>query len=569
MPGWERRRELEHEVEVALSGARDGLLRSAAESSSLDFKEEAGRRTRTGELEPGRPENQGAATKLADEVACFANSPGGGVILLGVADKTGEVVGTELDVDWLRHRIYRAVDVAPDIVEHAVDGQRVLALYVEEAVEPVENTQGAIRWRIGRNCEPVDRASWWARRQLQQGADSMAARSSATSADVSSFSLERVRRILGADRTEPDSALLMRLGATQSDGHLTQAAALLLTSQPQALIDLTVLDVPGGMVLNHIEPEPGLSMLEQIDVIERACDVANTGVTLGQEFAHQIVRRVPVLAIREAILNGMIHRDWNTRRPTEVRWIDTDSTLLIRSPGGFTGGVTADNLLTHRHPRHPALADLFRALGLVEKQGLGVDRMYTAMIRLGHRPPQVVETPGPHVECQLVGGAPHTPVMALMNHIRPEARQRDVRIVILVDALMRKPFLTDAQAAVILQADALSVKGAFDAASQTTIAGAPLIRRYKDVWILGHATFDYALRAHDPQRADPVMAYAGSEELAATVQDWLTVHEAISTGDLMELTRASRTTAQRALAGLEGRLVRRTGAGRSTRFVRV
>lgn len=564
--GRARRVELEALVTRALDSVRDGFLTVFDESASLDFKEEAGRRTRTGELEPGEAENPTAATKLADEVACFANTPGGGVLVLGIDGKTAEVLGTELDAEWLRHRIYRAVDVAPDIVEHSAGGQRLLTLYVAETVEPVENTHGAIRWRVGDTCEPVDRAQWWAHRRRRQGADPMSEPSSSTLTDVPRSTIERLRRIIGADSTETDRDLLHRIGALNTDGLLTQAAETLFVPPGRALIELTILDVEGGNVLNRIAPEPQLPLLEQVEVIERASEIVDDQITLGEGFAQESVRRVPMQAVREAILNGVIHRDWDSRRPTEARWIEADSTLTVRSPGGFTGGVNELNVLTHRHPRHPALADLFRVLALVEKQGLGVDRMYTAMITLGHRPPRVVETPGPYVLCELVGGRPHVPILTLMRHIRPEARQRDVRIVLIVDALLHRPFLTDASAAVLLQTDVLSARGAFDAARQTTIADTPLVRRYKDVWVFGPAAFDHALHARDATRVIPAMSYAGPTALADTVQLWLEEHDMITSGDLMELTGVSRATAQRTLSDLEGHTLRREGAGRSTRF---
>lgn len=75
-------------------------------------------------------------------------------------DRSGRVIGTELDVDWLRDRIYRGVGVAPDIVAEQVEGLRILVIYVTEAREPVEGTGGRIRWRIADHCQPIDRARW-------------------------------------------------------------------------------------------------------------------------------------------------------------------------------------------------------------------------------------------------------------------------------------------------------------------------------------------------------------------------------------------------------------------------
>jgi hypothetical protein len=70
----------------------------------VDSKEEPGRRVPAGVILPGANENEEAA-KIAAEMACFANTPGGGALILGVADK-GERVGTAIDADWPRHRLY-------------------------------------------------------------------------------------------------------------------------------------------------------------------------------------------------------------------------------------------------------------------------------------------------------------------------------------------------------------------------------------------------------------------------------------------------------------------------------
>ena len=56
----------------------------------------------------------------------------------------------------------------------------------------------------------------------------------------------------------------------------------------------------------------------------------------------------------------------------------------VTSPGGFIGGVTAQNVL--RHPpvrRNPLLADVLQAIGLVNRAGLGVDRIYEELLLLG------------------------------------------------------------------------------------------------------------------------------------------------------------------------------------------
>ena len=273
--GLDRRDQLRSAVDAVLASERDGAITRTNETASIDFKEEAGRRNGPN-LEPGSTENPHAATKLANEVACMANSPGGGALIYGVEDGTGAVLGTELNIDWLCQRINQAIDVAPDIEERRVGGQRVLILYVAESREPVPDTSGRLRWRVGDSCKPVDRSEWWLHREQAREHDSMADRSTLTTDAVTAGAMALVRTDLQADDSETNADILRRIAALRSDGHLSQAARLTLTPARATLIDLTVLDVHGGAVTNRIEPTPSLSLLEQIDDVEQALTALNT-----------------------------------------------------------------------------------------------------------------------------------------------------------------------------------------------------------------------------------------------------------------------------------------------------
>ncbi|MDK4240653.1 hypothetical protein QPX19_03035 [Corynebacterium pseudodiphtheriticum] len=86
-----------------------------------------------------------------------------------------------------------------------------------------------------------------------------------------------------------------------------------------------------------------------------------------------------------------------------MHWIELDSTLIVRSLGSFPTAITSYSVLSNRAARYSASADLYQALGLVDKRSDGVDRMYQAMIALGHRPPMVEEIAAPFVETTRVG----------------------------------------------------------------------------------------------------------------------------------------------------------------------
>jgi len=101
--------------------------------------------------------------------------------------------------------------------------------------------------------------------------------------------------------------------------------------------------------------------------------------------------RVPVpnfdkRAFREAFVNALVHRDYSRLGAIHVQ-ID-DNGLSISNPGGFVEGVTLNNLLVVKpHPRNPLLADISKRLGISERTGRGIDRIYEGLLRYGRPAP--------------------------------------------------------------------------------------------------------------------------------------------------------------------------------------
>lgn len=87
-------------------------------------------------------------------------------------------------------------------------------------------------------------------------------------------------------------------------------------------------------------------------------------------------------AFREALANALTHRDYARLGAVQVQWREDE--LEIGSPGGFVEGVSLDNLLTIQpRPRNPRLADAFKRVGLAERTGRGVDRIFEGLVRTG------------------------------------------------------------------------------------------------------------------------------------------------------------------------------------------
>ena len=370
------------------------------ESQAIDIKEEAGRRDGPRIL-PGQPRSEAVAKQLAEEAACFANTRGGGVIIVGVDDATGSLIGAASEVDWLRTRLYQLTGskVAADIREASISGIRLLVITVPQAVEPVP-FNGKCRHRLDAACVPVTPTQLLAGLFAGAAADPSQRESAMAIDSVSDGALASVRRHLR--RIDPAKAsldrrdLMARLGLLHGDsGSLNLAGELLLGPRSTPALDYSHRRVPGGPSDERVH-EPGLSLLEELDLVEAAYTRHNPfqELTLGLSVVR--VHAIPIRSLREAVLNGVCHRDWNQPDPTVVEHIGDQ--LRVTSPGGLIGGVTAENIITHpSRPRYRALMNAVRQLGLVEQEGTGIDRMVADLIRIGGDPPLIVVSARPAV----------------------------------------------------------------------------------------------------------------------------------------------------------------------------
>ncbi len=464
----------------ALKLVDQGARAESAETELVDFKEEAGRRDRAGQVLLGQAQSQAVAEQLANEVACLANSPQGGALIVGVADD-GTRVSAASDRDWLRQRIHQRVDLAPVIEERFLgDGTRVLVLLVAAAREPVEDTKGRIRWRVGTSCAPVDRAQWWADRLARQGGDPLFCSTTKTISDLAPGTLVAFRRLLrDRDRAQlqelPDRELLSRLGVLLPSGQLTAAGVHFFCPAPRTVIEFLVMDVPGGNVISPVHDLAQLSLIEQLTEVETRIDAVNTGTVLTTGPRLESVPQIPGAAVRESLLNAIVHRDWFPTEPITVTWFQLDSRLDISSPGGFVGGINHRNVLSARYSRNPALADLARAMGLVEKQGVGVDRMYRDMVVLGHAPPAIREEFGPRIRTTLVGGRPLEAAQLVVERLLPVARRQDLRVPLIFYVFLRDGFATPHSVAEFMQVTEEEALDALKIASTCRISQAPFV----------------------------------------------------------------------------------------------
>jgi ATP-dependent DNA helicase RecG len=97
----------------------------------------------------------------------------------------------------------------------------------------------------------------------------------------------------------------------------------------------------------------------------------------------------PEVALREAIVNALAHRDYShfvRGCHTQVRMFA--DRLEVQNPGGLYGGVTVDELKEGQSTRNLLLVQLMEDLHLVENRGSGIDAMQDAMRKANLQPPR-------------------------------------------------------------------------------------------------------------------------------------------------------------------------------------
>ncbi len=448
---------------IRVEAARDALAKVVAgaragdvETQTVDFKVEVGTVDRNGGRRTIPARHEAAAAALANEVACLANSAGGGVLVVGVADDLSgreALVGTFLDTGWLKERIWSLT--TPNysgcfILEHVEQDARLYLIVVEPAFEEIR-AGGKLRARRGARC--IELTGDDARRFLEErrGYDWSAEPSGMRLSEADPGALDAAGRLFAqrhGSRPASDRELISRMRVLRGNGEdpvLTRAGALLLASFEPAIAwaQLLITDVEGKPARHDL-----LGHAPLIPFLEAAFrlldDVAFPVTPIVAGLTRRELRAVPQLAYREALVNAIMHRDYRIERQA-IYMVVTGSpgdTLKVRSPGGLPPRVRADRLLaTQSTPRNEALAHALWTIGVAERQGVGIKTMFHAMLRDGHDAPEIIEQAG-DLSVLLGGGTPDVGLRSFFDDLeaRDRAFERDPSVVIAIrDLLVRTP----------------------------------------------------------------------------------------------------------------------------------
>jgi ATP-dependent DNA helicase RecG len=394
---------------------------------------------------------------------------------------------------------------------------------------------------------------------------------------VDPLEVERLRRIVTTRRQEnalSAEELLVAIGAMSPDRRLT-VAGLLLCGQEEVLRQL----VPGHSAIflqmkSEVEYErrleEGKPLLALLDELRNAIEPHNRIYTLKFGLFYFEIPDYPVEVYREALLNAFTHRDYTLVSPVYVRLYP--ERLEISSPGGFVSDVSAENIVGHEPiSRNPYLAQVLQRIGLVERAGMGVRRMFQVLLAYGKEPP-VYEAGADYVRVTIRSGRGEGRLDETFARfvVRCQQEGRELRLpdLLILNWLKRNREVDLAEAKQIL---GRSDKEAYEVLNSMVNRG--LLEQFGEkkgrVYRLSkrvYARLRKSLSYHPFHRAESAYAEAAIlsylEELGGPPEERFITNEIVRT-----LLRVSPHQAGYILAGLvkKGRLVLK-GRGRSARY---
>ena len=424
---------IDQPLQAALKAICDGASAASHESETLDFKQD----DRTGD--------KATLNTVTHASICFANALGGRVVL-GVADKLGgpeAFVGTKLSVDAVKQRIWETSEpgLTVDVEDAEFRGTRLLIVRVPESSQIHADSSGRAPRRIATQCRNMTPQEQERLREDRRGVDWSVRPSPREPGDVSSRAVEIALENLGRHRDPERRALarlapadlLSQLGAIRTDGRLTCAGETLFCPASDGSDRLVYIykETPGGEPVDVQRFDgPLIEAFESVPTLVQARRrLEPITLSTGQQIQ---IEDFPHLAVREALSNAVLHRDYNLEGPVQV--VHSPEAFEVTSPGPLVAGVTDSNILTHESkPRNAALAKAGRILGMAEEVGAGVDRMYRELLSSGKDVP-VIDAAIDRVRVTFVGRSRSARIPAYVAQL-PKAEREDVDTLLVLTAL--------------------------------------------------------------------------------------------------------------------------------------
>lgn len=320
---------------------------------------------------------------ISKAVCAFANTKGGR-ILIGVKDDGTPIgVNGSRDSQEISDQLQKLRPMPRFLIEEIpIAKTKIISIEVEESTTLI-SSNNTVYIRVGTNNYPlsIDEVIEKSAESLRIFFDQIKTDIPASELDKELFLeyLKQRQKTRGVEFNGDvfETAVRLKVLVKKDKGlFLTNAGILCFSKDPQKYIGnstvrLTKFD-DNEMKTYSMQKEFSGTLQKIIKEIERFfIDNLNRtgGFTIG--FKRQEFLEYPLLALREAIINAVVHRNYFDA--AEIRIFIFPDRIEIKNPGSFPPGISVDN--PEHKPRNPYVAQYFFDLGLTEKYGSGIQKI--------------------------------------------------------------------------------------------------------------------------------------------------------------------------------------------------
>lgn len=332
---------------------------------------------------------------ICREVIAFANTRGG-IIYIGVQDD-GKISGIE-DADSATLQISNMVrdSIKPDVTmfvsyeTQVIEGKQIISVTVQQgAGRPYYLGSKGLKpsgvfVRSGTSTNPASDA---AIRKMIKDTDGECFENMRSMEQKLTF--ETAADQFARCGVSFNEGKMKTLGLVSHDG-IYSNAAMLLSDQCSSTIKAAAF---AGTDKNEFQDrrEFGGSLFSQMEEAYAYLDLRNQTRASFEGLYRRDVRDYPEEALREALINSVVHRDYSFSASTLISIYD--DRIEFVSVGGLLNGISLDDIMLGLSVcRNPKLAAVFYRLKLIEAYGTGLPKIINAYEGSGLRP--VIEVTG-------------------------------------------------------------------------------------------------------------------------------------------------------------------------------
>jgi ATP-dependent DNA helicase RecG len=321
-------------------------------------------------------------------ISAFANKDGG-IIYIGISDKK-EIKGLEYTNSMLgdlTNKIINLLGIHPQIDCIKINKKDVLQIKIKKSTLPV-SCKGKYYTRVGnttREMQGEELRSFFVKGTNWDGLTGNYNLDEIDPETVRKFirMASRNGRLKTADENEDIKSILKKLKLIINE-KLTNAAIMLFGKNPQKYFINALVRV--GRFKDEItiigDRRIEGNLFKQIEEAEEAIkNFINVRYEItGEQLTRKNIWDYPLEAIREALLNAVIHRDYFKYNVQSQIKIFNDW-IWFFNIGGLPEGITLEQLKT-THPsvaRNPLIVHIFYLAGLIEEYGSGIGRIMDSL----------------------------------------------------------------------------------------------------------------------------------------------------------------------------------------------